>query len=77
MAFWLEGKSRSEKISSVIQLICFIVIFVVIHRLVRGFAPNALVGFLFLVLDYIVTSLITFLLIRPVLTKLITKKPKK
>ncbi|MBQ8922531.1 MAG: hypothetical protein IJ060_10320 [Oscillospiraceae bacterium] len=78
MAIKLPEQTRAEKASSVIQLICFIVIFVVIYLGFQRFAKHIIIWGLLLVADYIVTSLLVFLVIRPLITKIVSKqKPKK
>jgi len=65
MAMKLPEQSGREKVSSVLQLVCFVVIFVLIYLLLKRFATHIILWALLLVADYIVTSLIVFLVIRP------------
>ena len=79
MAMKLPEQSGREKVSSVLQLVCFVVIFVLIYLLLKRFATHIILWALLLVADYIVTSLIVFLVIRPRFFKIgkNNQKPKR
>lgn len=79
MAMKLPEQSGREKVSSVLQLVCFVVIFVLIYLLLKRFATHIILWALLLVADYIVTSLIVFLVIRPLFFKIgkNNQKPKR
>ena len=53
------------KVSSVIQLICFLVLFIGIYLLLRKVVHAFILRLLILIVDYIVVSLFTYLCIRP------------
>ena len=76
MAMKLPEQSGREKVSSVLQLVCFVVIFVLIYLALKRFATHIILWALLLVADYIVTSLIVFLVIRPLFFKIGKNKRK-
>ena len=53
------------KVSSVIQLICFLVLFLGIYLLLRKVVHAFVLRLLILIVDYVVVSLFTYLCIRP------------
>ena len=53
------------KVSSAVQLICFLVLFIGIYLLLRKVVHAFILRLLILIVDYIVVSLFTYLCIRP------------
>lgn len=53
------------KVSSVIQLICFLVLFLGIYLLLRKVVHAFVLRLLILIVDYVVVSLFTYVCIRP------------
>ncbi|MBR3269467.1 MAG: hypothetical protein IKI58_12190 [Oscillospiraceae bacterium] len=74
MSIQLPKQNRLEKLSSLIQLIVFIAVFLLIYLFFRRFTDSAAIRILIFIADYAVTSLFLFLVIRPVLQKLLNKK---
>ena len=71
-----EAQNMSKPVA-LIQLICFLVIFVGIYLLLRKVVHATLLRILILIVDYFVTALITYLVIRPAALKIDAKLKKK
>ena len=71
-----EAQNMSKPIA-LIQLICFLVIFIGIYLLLRKVVRSTILRILILIADYFVTALITYLVIRPAALKLDAKRRKK
>lgn len=71
-----EAQNMSKPIA-LIQLICFLVIFIGIYLLLRKVVHSTILRILILIADYFVTALITYLVIRPAALKLDAKRRKK
>lgn len=65
------------KASAMVQLICFLVLFVGIYLLLRRVVHAWFLRVLILLADYFVVSMVTFLVIKPAAQKLEDKLRKK
>lgn len=72
-----EDAQNMGKLTALIQLVCFLVIFIGIYLILRKIVHAALLRILILIVDYAVTALITYLFIRPAALKLEAKLKKK
>lgn len=70
-------QDRIGKLSSLIQLICFLVLFLGIYLLLRRVVHAWFLRVLILLADYFVVSMITYLVIRPAAQKIEAKFRKK
>ncbi len=70
MAFKLPEQDGAGKLSSVIQLILFLVLFMTIYLLLRRVVHSLPLRILILIGDYFIVSLFTYLVIRPLMMRL-------
>lgn len=77
----MKGKLPEQdgigKLSTVLQLICFLVLFLGIYLPLRQVVHAVILRILILIVDYAVVSMITFTVIRPAAQKLEAKLRKK
>ena len=70
MAFKLPQQDGTAKLSSVIQLILFLVLFLTVYLLLRRVVHSLPLRILILIGDYFIVSLFTYTVIRPLMMKL-------
>ena len=70
MAFKLPERDGIGKISAVIQLVVFAALFLTIYLLLRRVVHSVLLRILILAADYFIVSLFTYVVIRPLMTRM-------
>lgn len=77
MAIKLPQQDKIAKISSLIQLIIFVILFLVIYILLRRVVHSWILRILILIADYAAVSLFVFTVIKPLFEKLEARIRKK
>lgn len=72
-----DEAQNQGRLTALVQLICFLVIFIGIYLLLRKAVHSVLLRILILIADYFVTALLTYLVIRPAALKIEAKLRKK
>lgn len=70
MAFKLPERDGIGKISAVIQLVVFAALFLTVYLLLRRVVHSVLLRILILAADYFIVSLFTYVVIRPLMTRM-------
>lgn len=77
MAIKLPQQDRIAKISSLIQLIIFVILFLTIYLLLRRVVHSWILRILILLADYIAVSMFVYAVIRPLFAKIEERIRKK
>ena len=77
MAIKLPQQDRIAKISSLIQLIIFVILFLTIYLLLRRVVHSWILRILILLVDYAAVSMIVYVVIRPLFAKIEDRIRKK
>lgn len=77
MKLKLPEQDGISKLSTVLQLICFLVLFLGIYLPLRQVVHAVILRILILLVDYFIVGMITFTVIRPIALKLEAMLRKK
>lgn len=69
MALKIPEQDSIGKVFSVLQLVIFLALFLTVYLLLRKVVHSALLRVLILIGDYFVVSLLTYLVIRPLMMR--------
>lgn len=77
MKLKMPDQDNPSKASAVIQLVCFVLLFLLIYLPVRRLSASLLIRIAMLIGVYFVVSIIVFVVLRPLMLKLEAKHRKR